>query len=119
MKDKIMNPQSEDDLQRRLQNLEAEINSKSANQGNLPETTQTSQSDIPNVKSQFAKLRLWFNNLSGTTKLIVAGVAALLGLGMLQAVLKLVSSVVSLALIAFLVYLGYKFFISGNFQNKQ
>lgn len=114
-----MNPQPEEDLQRRLQNLEAEINSKSVNSSNLSEKTPTSQSDVPNVKSQFAKLRLWFNNLSGTTKLIVAGVAALLSLGVLQAVLKLVSSVVSLALLAFLVYLGYKFFVSGNFQNKQ
>ncbi|WP_414566500.1 MULTISPECIES: hypothetical protein [unclassified Anabaena] len=114
-----MSPQPEEDLQRRLQNLESEINSKSLNVGKQPEKTQTSPSDFLNVKSHFVKLRLWFNNLSGTTKLIVAGVGALLGLAMLQTVLKLVTSVVSLALIGFLVYLGYKFFVSGNFQNKQ
>ncbi|MBE9053003.1 hypothetical protein IQ243_21770 [Nostocales cyanobacterium LEGE 11386] len=114
-----MNPQPEEDLQRRLQNLEAEINSPPGNVGQPPDQTQKSQFDFFNFKSHLTRSRLWFNNLSGTTKLIVAGVGVVLGLAILQTVVKLVTSVLSLALLAVLVYFGYKFFVSGSFQNKQ
>jgi hypothetical protein len=50
---------------------------------------------------------------------IVAAVGVLLGFAMLQAVLKLVASVISLALLGFFVYLGYKFFVSGSWKKKQ
>ncbi|MEA5583213.1 hypothetical protein VB620_17930 [Nodularia harveyana UHCC-0300] len=114
-----MNPQPQDDFQRRLHNLEAEINSKSGDVEQPSKKTQPLQSEFLNFKSHLAKLQLWFENLNGTTKLIVAGVGVLLGLGMLQAVMKLITSVITLALLAFFLYLGYKFFVSGNGQKKQ
>ncbi len=114
-----MNPQPDEDLQRRLQNLEAQINSKSVAGGQPPENTQNLQSVFLNFKSRLAKLQVWFQNLNGITKVIVASTGVLVGLAMLQAVMKLVASVISVALLAFLVYLGYKFFISGSFPKKQ
>ncbi|WP_066381052.1 MULTISPECIES: hypothetical protein [unclassified Anabaena] len=107
-----MNPQSEEDLQRRLQQLEAEVNYQSKSP--VSESKQTSLLSWLNWK----RWQLWFNGLSGTNKLVFLGVAALLGLSIVQMVLKLLVSALSLALLAGLVYLGYKFFVSGNSHNK-
>jgi hypothetical protein len=114
-----MNHQPEQDLQRRLENLEAEINSTSVDIGQPAKNTETSPPAFVNWKSRLAKLQLWFKNLNGITKVIVGGVSVLLGLAILQALLRLVASVISVALLGFLVYLGYKFFVSGNSQKKQ
>lgn len=109
-----MNPQSEEDLQRRLKQLEADINSGS--QQTTPK--QSVQSSIFNWKQQVEKGKLWFQSLPSTGKLIFVAVVALLSLSIVQMVLRLVVSAISLALLAGLVYLGYKFFVSGNAQNK-
>ncbi|MBN3958519.1 hypothetical protein [Nostoc sp. NMS8] len=112
-----MNPQPEEDLQRRLNKLEAEINSPPVVVPQPQE--QTPQSIFANFNLQLERFPIWFNNLSGTKKLVVSGVTVLVGLAMLQAVFKLVASVITLALLAVLVYVGYKFFVSGSFQRKQ
>ncbi|HYW18417.1 MAG TPA: hypothetical protein VE956_03725 [Nodularia sp. (in: cyanobacteria)] len=114
-----MNPQPEEDLQRRLQNLEAQIHSQSVDVGQPPENRQKLPYAFLNFKSHVARLQLWFENLNGITKVIVAGVGVLLGFAMLQAVMKLVASVISVAVLAFFVYLGYKFFVSGSGEKKQ
>ncbi|MBE9004459.1 hypothetical protein IQ259_05290 [Fortiea sp. LEGE XX443] len=114
-----MNPQPEDDLQQRLRKLEAEINSGSVEAEKTKEARQQSQFNLLNFKLHFTRSQLWFKSLSGTGKLVVVGVMVLLGLAVLQAVLKLVTSAISLAVLAGLVYLGYKFFVSGSFSNKQ
>lgn len=114
-----MNPQPEDDLQQRLQKLEAEINSQTVEAGKTKEARQQSQSQFLNFNLYFTRSQIWFKSLSGTGKLVAVGVTVLLGLAVLQAVLKLVTSAISLAVLAGLVYLGYKFFVSGSFSNKQ
>ncbi|QLE54175.1 hypothetical protein [Nostoc sp. TCL26-01] len=108
-----MNPQPEDDLQRRLQQLEAQMNAQHS------ETEQNPQTSRLNFPAHVQKWQLWFNGLSGTNKLIISGVAVLLGITIAQMVMKLVTLVISLALLAGLVYLGYKFFLSGNWKNQQ
>ncbi|MBE9209563.1 hypothetical protein IQ244_24300 [Nostoc sp. LEGE 06077] len=114
-----MNPQPEEDWQQRLQKLEAEINAGSVEAEKPKETRQQSQFNFLNFKPYFTRSQLWFQSLSGTGKLVVMGVTVLLGLAVLQAVLKLVTSAISLAVLAGLVYLGYKFFISDSFSHKQ
>ncbi|MDZ8049980.1 MAG: hypothetical protein RMX68_030720 [Aulosira sp. ZfuVER01] len=114
-----MNPQPEEDLQRRLQKLEAEINSSSAEVSPPEERRQIFGFSFGNLNSQLTRLQSWFNSLSGTRKLVVLGVTVVLGIAMLQAVLKLVASVISLAVLAVLVYVGYKFFVSNSFQHKK
>lgn len=108
-----MNPRPEDDLERRLQQLEAEIKSESS----APD--KNSPLSWLNWQPHVQKIQLWFNGLSATNKLIVVGVSVILGLAIAQMLLKVVVSAISLALLAGLVYLGYKFFVSGNSQNKQ
>lgn len=114
-----MNYQPEEDLQRRLQKLEAEINSSSKEVERSQPPNNASGFSFSSLKSHLGRSQLWFENLSGTKKAIFAGVAVLLGFAIVQAVLKLVASAISLAVLALLVYLGYKFFVSGSFQNKQ
>ncbi|MHC5595884.1 MAG: hypothetical protein ACYTXC_07990 [Nostoc sp.] len=112
-----MNHQPEEDLQRRLDQLEAEMNSTP---GVVPQPQkQTPQSIFANLNLQLERFGVWFNSLSGTKKLVVSGVTVVVGLAMLQTVFKLVASVITLALLAALVYVGYKFFVSGSFQRKQ
>ncbi|BAY22407.1 hypothetical protein NIES2100_21700 [Calothrix sp. NIES-2100] len=108
-----MNPQPEEDLQRRLQKLEAEINSQ-------PEKPRPSTRwNFESINSQLMQLQSRFNSLTGTKKLVVLGVTVLLGLAMVQVVFKLVASAISLAVLAGLVYVGYKFFVSSSFQQKK
>ncbi|MEH2074933.1 hypothetical protein [Nostoc sp.] len=114
-----MNPQPEEDLQRRLDKLEAEINSPSGVVSQPQGQKQMPQSIFANLNLQLERFQIWFNGLSGTKKLVVSGVTVLVGLAMLQAVFKLVASVITLALLAALVYVGYKFFVSSSFQRKQ
>jgi hypothetical protein len=114
-----MNPQPEEDLQRRLQKLEAEINSSSAEVSPPEKKRQTSGFSFESLNSQLTRLQSWFNSLTGTRKLVFLGVTVLLGMAMLQAVLKLVASAISLAVLAVLVYVGYKFFVSSSFQHKK
>jgi hypothetical protein len=113
-----MNPQREEDLQRRIEKLEAEINSSP---GELPQAQgqkQMPQSVFANLNLQLERFQIWFNSLSGVKKLVVSGVTVLVGLAMLQAVFKLVASVITLALLAVLVYVGYKFFVSSTTRQK-
>lgn len=114
-----MNRQPEEDLQRRLDQLEAEINSPPGVVPQPKRQKQTPQSVFANLNLQLERFQIWFNSLSGVKKLVVSGVTVLVGLVMLQAVFKLVASVITLALLALLVYVGYKFFVSGGFQRKQ
>ncbi|MEH1837247.1 MAG: hypothetical protein V7L20_00410 [Nostoc sp.] len=113
-----MNPQREEDLQRRLNKLEAEINSSPKVVPQPQEQKQTEASVFAKFNLQLERFQIWFNSLSGTKKLVVSGVTVLVGLAMLQAVFKLVASVISLALLAVLVYVGYKIFVSSRFQRK-
>jgi hypothetical protein len=109
-----MNPQREDDLQHRLQQLESEMNSSSPKVVvEQPEAQkQTSKLNFLAWKPHLERFKIWFKSLSVTGKLVVGGVSVLLGLAMLQAVFKLVASVVSLAVLFGLVYLGVRFVAS-------
>ena len=71
------------------------------------------------LNRNFQRFQIWFQGLSGIKKLAVTGVGILLGFMVLQTVFRLVASVISLALLAGLVYLGYKFLVSNSLQRKQ
>ncbi|KAF3886174.1 MULTISPECIES: hypothetical protein [Nostocales] len=113
-----MNPQPNDDLQRRLEKLEAEINSPSG----MTSQSQAANSQPNKVLSFFSyhtsRVLAWYKTQSGIKKIIVLGVGFLLAFSLLQAVFKLVAAVISLAVLSILVYVGYKFFISSNSQLK-
>ncbi|MBW4634641.1 MAG: hypothetical protein KME30_22855 [Iphinoe sp. HA4291-MV1] len=113
-----MNPQPEEDLKRRLEKLEAEINTPSVIIPQSQKRVKSSQSDFPSSDSYLVQFLTWFHNLSRVRKLVVSGVVLLLGFTILQAVLKLVTVAISLALLAILVYVGYKFLVASHSQNQ-
>ncbi|MFB2772774.1 hypothetical protein ACE1AT_26405 [Pelatocladus sp. BLCC-F211] len=114
-----MNPQPEEDLQQRLRKLEAEIDSSSKKKTKSQQVEQSSVPNFSSVNSQLRQLSNWFNTLSGTGKIVVGSVGVLLGLAVVQAVFKFVASAISLALLAGLVYFGYKFIVSSSSQRKK
>lgn len=113
-----MNP-PEEDLKSCLQKVEAEINTDLVIVPQSQKVVKSSQSGFLSLYYNFVQFVTFFNNLSGVQKLIVSSVGFLLGLAILQAVLKLVAAVISLALLAILVYVGYKFLVSNNSVNQQ
>jgi hypothetical protein len=114
-----MNSQPEEELQRRLQKLEAEINSFSPTKPETEAQKQTSPSGFAKLSTYAERSLFWFQSLSSGKKLVVGGAGMFVGFLVLQTVFKLVTSVISLALLAVLVYLGYKFFVSKSPQRKQ
>ena len=108
-----MNRQPEEDLQPSLQKLDGEINSSSVVFPSL-QIIKISDLKLFNRNTGLSRFLNWFASLSGVAKLVVLGVAVLFGFAMLQAALKLVAGAISLTLLAVLVYLGYKFVVSGS-----
>lgn len=116
-----MNPQPDQDLERRFQKLEAEINQTPPPPPPVPQPKQHIQPQTDSsqtVQSTFNQIINWFNSLSGFGKLLVIGVAALVGFAILRAVLKLVTAVISLALLGVLVYFVYQFFLARSSEAK-
>lgn len=115
-----MNPQPDQDLERVLQKLEVEIN-QTPPPPLVPQPKQPLQPQTDSyqpVQSTLNKIINWFNSLSGFGKLLVIGVAALIGLAILRAVLKLVTAVISLALLGVIVYFVYQFFLARSSETK-
>ncbi|MEC4811777.1 MAG: hypothetical protein SAK29_00585 [Scytonema sp. PMC 1069.18] len=113
-----MSHQSEKDLQRRLEQIEAEINTPSGFDSQSQKTSTSSFQGFASLSVYGKRFLAWFKNQSSVGKVVVSGVAIVLGFAVLQAVLKLVTAVISLAVLSILVYLGYKFFVSNNSQFK-
>ena len=117
-----MNPQSEQDLQQRLEQLEREANSASAevtrSQPATPQIVQETKiaASEPSPLGQFFN---WFRNLSSVSKLIVISVGAVFGIAILRAVLNLVAAVISLGVLALVLYVGYRFFVSRAETNNR
>lgn len=106
-----MNPQPDQDLERRQQKLEAELNqtyvpSPAVPQQQLPQKPLTIGPE--SAQSPLNRFINWFNGLSSSRKLIVIGVAAIVGLAIFRAVLTLVVSVISLALLGVILYFLYQ-----------
>lgn len=108
-----MNPQTQENLNEyRLRELvtqrvhEAEL-------APLPILTTSKFKNI-SIINYIGKCINWFYHLPVIAKLVVVVVGFVLSFAMLQAALKLIASVISMALLAGLVYLGYNFFVAGE-----
>lgn len=116
-----MNPQPDQDLEHRLQKLEAELNSPPKSPPAIPQPQKPIQpqtDNYQNLQSTLNRFINWFSGLSGFGKLIIIGVAAIVGLAILRAVVKLVAAVISLAILGLLLYLVYQFFIARRSETK-
>lgn len=116
-----MNPEPDQDLKRRLQNLEVEINQTPPSspviqppEKILQPPTNTSKS----FQTPLKQITNWFNGLSTFGKLIAIGVTALISFSILQVVLKLVTTAISLAILGVILYLIYQFFLTRRSETK-
>ena len=115
-----MNPEHDQDLEARRHNLE-DVVQTSASPPTYPVPTQhqlqtdNSQPIQPTI-NRFINL---FNGLPGFGKLLVIGVTTLVSFAILRAVLQLVASLITLAVLGLLAYFGYKFFLARRLKNKQ
>ena len=110
----------ERDLQSKLDEMEADLNQKTDSKpmdslkSVLPEVEINPSPQIQNWIDQSKSL---FNNLPKFGKVAVAIGGVWLGFSIVGAVLHVVSSVVSIAAIGFLLYLGYRLF-NGNSESE-
>lgn len=113
-------PNTQNDWQKRLQELEAEVNEsseKTSTEANndFPSSV---RSNSPQLSSQAKKIatqvRQWFDQLPVFGKVIVGAVGVGISLSLLKTVFQLVTSVLTLAIIGALGYVGYQVFIASK-----
>ncbi|WP_013324745.1 hypothetical protein [Gloeothece verrucosa] len=97
-----MNNQNNQDWERRFQELEAEINSEPEQPTNLPKQ----------FEKTFTQLKQWFNKLSTPAQVVVGIVGVVLVFSVVNSVLKLVASLLSITILAVVLYGLYKFFMT-------
>jgi len=122
-------PNSQNDWQKRLEELEAEVNASSnKTEKNSPEEDYVASSSPMNYNSsQFStkvqkvsgQIRQWFDQLPVLGKVIVAAVGVGVSLSLLKTVFQLVTSVLTLAVIGALGYVGYQVFIASKNKSNQ
>jgi len=113
-----MNNELEKELRQRLQNLEAEINSSSVPKYQVHKTPNADHSQFASINVHIERIVQWFKGLSKTAQVIVCGAGFLATLTILQTLFKLITAAISLAILALLLYLGYKFVISKSLPGK-
>ena len=99
-----MNSPDPSKLEEQLNQLEAEINIHPVVKYQ-PADTPSSPLPLP-----FAKLIDWYQDLSGSGKIIAVVVSAIVGFMALGLFLRLVATLLSLVVLGTLLYIGYKFF---------
>jgi len=109
-----MNPQENRDYERRLQELEAELNKdKPLSSGEIPFRQPLeryiNRSQIESIRNRVVN---WFNILPNLGKVAVVAIAAIVGVSLFLNVLRLVASLISLAILGVILYLVYKFFVT-------
>lgn len=141
-----MNSSNNPDIERKLQELEAQLNQEAASPQAANHTshstphpghpdlsshsfninTEKSQSPQPNDSSSSSLLdnfdwerivtfvKDWFNQLPQIGKILVVLVAAFAGLSLLTSILRLVSALITFAIVAVIVYVGYKVFFTSS-----
>jgi hypothetical protein len=112
------------DWQRRLEEIEQEINQSSSDSSDSsvnqtePMKSANSIELPPQIQAWLDQIKQWFNVLPPVGKLAVAGVGAFAALTLLSTVLKIVSSLVSIAVMSVVLYLAYRFFIASSSKDS-
>ena len=111
-----MNSQNNPNWKRRLQELEKEINQSTFGQNTRKEEPFNSFSEhnpqSSPLQTKLSQVQIWFNNLPRGGQVIVGLVAIVVGFSLLNTVLQVVTSLLSIAILAVLLYGLYKFFIT-------
>jgi hypothetical protein len=116
-------PNSPTEWEKRLQELEAEVNASSQQQEKTTEQDSVSPSSpVGSESGQFSRrvqgvvlqVRRWFDQLPIFGKVIVGAAAVGISLSLLKTVFQLITSVLTLAIIGALGYVAYQVFIGSK-----
>jgi uncharacterized membrane protein len=100
-----MNSQPNSDWERKLQDIEAEIH----------QTTRIDNTNIPDAqKNTFHRIQVWFDSLPPAGRLAVALVAMTIAFSILSTIFKVITSLLSVAVVGIVIYLGYKFLTTSS-----
>jgi hypothetical protein len=110
-----MNSQPQEEWKRRIQELKSGINSFYSDQLQGSQLRQNTTNQINKYWNQY---QTWFQGLSTVKKVAVATITIILCFLTLQTVFRLLISIISLAVLGVLVYLGYRFLLNKNLFNK-
>ncbi|MEM7756582.1 MAG: hypothetical protein AAGF83_00735 [Cyanobacteria bacterium P01_G01_bin.67] len=108
---------SERDLQNKLDEMEAELNQNQASDSQNATKSVFPQVEInpsPQVQGWIDNSKKWFQSLPKFGKVAVAVGGVWLGFSILGAVLHVVSSILSIAAIGLVLYVGYRLFSSKS-----
>ena len=106
-----MEQQENKNWKQKLEDLEAEINQPNGEP--IPQISTDFQARIQQVLTSG---RGWFNTLPNTGKVAVAIGGVLIGIVVLNSVLKLVTSLLVIGVLGTILFLLYKFFISSSIR---
>lgn len=112
-----MNSSDNQDWQRRLEELEVEVNQSTSS--STQEKTETVHpyveiTDTSSASNWLNSVKEWFNGLAPIGQVAVGIIAIMLGFSVLNIFLKVISSLISVAVLGGLLYLGYKFIIAES-----
>ena len=112
-----MDSSDKQNWQRRLEELEVEIDQNAAS--NTKEQTETVKPHVEiannsSVSSWLNSARDWFNGLAPIGQVAVGILGVMIGFSLLGALIKVVSSVISIAIVGGLIYLGYKYLFAES-----
>lgn len=107
-----MNPQEPNNWKRKLQELEQEVQQTSSKNPAGTSPSGTPFIEKKNLNQSLNQIRDWFNTLPSAGKVVVVIMTAIIGFSLLNTVLRLVSSLLTIAILAVVLYLLYKFFIA-------
>ena len=102
-----MNSHNDPNFKQKLEDLESEI----------PYTPQPMQGQInlpQTLKTFYNQFLIWFKDLPQVGQIIVAVAGLATGFAVLKLAVELISMVVSLAVVAVVIYIGYQFFKSSQ-----
>jgi len=108
-----MDSQHQHDFQRRLQELEAEVQQTST-QAESRQTPPSGRSLSPVLQQLWLQVMTWFSGLPTVGKAVVAIVAVILGLSLLNTVLSLVTTAITLAIVVAVLYGLYRVFLASR-----
>lgn len=110
-----MTSSKDQDWQRRLEELEVEINQQQSDYTDTETVRPHVEIDpAPAVEKWLTSAKTWFNDLSKEGKIVVGVVGVLVGFSVLNFFLRLLSSLISIAILAGLLYFGYKYFVNNS-----
>jgi uncharacterized membrane protein len=96
-----MNFEPNSNWEKKLQDLETQINESTSNSNNM-----------------ISKIRNWFISLPIGGKIVITLIGGIFTLSLLKIVFSLISLVVSLTVLSVIIYVGYKVFIAKNNSNN-